>query len=470
MAKSEQDFIRSAITLIAVAVVGLLSGLYAARRLSKPLRSLGRTARALAAGETDVRADDRLPGEFHDLAVEFNAMIDARKATEESRRAQAVAEAESRAKSEFLANMSHEIRTPMNAILGLTDLVLRTELTPRQSDYLTKSKLAADSLLQLIDGILDFSKIEAGMLEIESREFLLEDVLRRVTAIVGSRAQQKGLRFIVEIDSEIPPRLMGDGHRLTQVLVNLCGNAVKFTSIGEVCVLVEKISAHESSASVRFSVRDTGIGMSAQELGRVFRPFSQADASTSRQFGGTGLGLTISKQLVQLMGGSIDVSSEPGRGSEFSFTVSFSVDDVVKAVTPRIEPVARSQAIEKLRGRHILLVEDNDINQMVASELLSSLAGMRVTVACNGSQAIEILQAQLVDIVLMDVQMPQMDGYETTRHIRIDPAFAKLPIIAMTAHATTLDRELCLASGMNDYVSKPFDPQALIAVLCNWIA
>ncbi|WP_395702301.1 ATP-binding protein [Aquabacterium sp.] len=384
-------------------------------------------------------------------------------------RARDQAEAATRAKSEFLANMSHEIRTPMNAILGLTHLALRTPLDARQHDYLSKSRLAADSLLALIDRILDFSKIEAGKLELEQRPFRLDELLQRVDSIAGALAQHKGLRFTMAIAPEVPPWLRGDAQRLQQVLLNLCNNAVKFTPEGEVTTTVALQSRQDTQCTLRFEVRDSGIGMTPEQLGRLFQPFMQADASTTRRFGGTGLGLAISRQLVTLMGGEIAARSTAGRGSAFSFTVPLALADDREAVAEAPPPPA-PQGSGSLRGRRVLLVEDNELNQVVAAELLRGEAGVQVTVAAGGAQALQLLQppdAVLPDAVLMDLQMPGMDGLEVTRRIRADARLAALPIIAMTANASVADRERCLAAGMNDYLTKPFDPDDLFGVLAR---
>jgi signal transduction histidine kinase/ActR/RegA family two-component response regulator len=481
LAKSEMGFRHSAFTALVVGLLGLLVAAYAARRLTAPLRSLGESARALAAGEPGARADESLPGEFRPLAVEFNRMIDARNAVESSRRAQAAAEAANHAKSEFLAHMSHEIRTPMNAILGLTDLTLRSQLTPQQRRYLSQAQTAASSLLGIINDILDFSKIEAGKLELEARDFPLESVLERVRNIVGFNAHDKGLQLVTCVNAGVPPVLVGDALRLQQVLVNLCGNAVKFTESGEVTMVVEKLgTTPDQRAELRFSVRDTGPGMTAQQVAALFTPFTQGDASTTREFGGTGLGLAIAKQLVELMGGDIGVRSTPDQGSEFYFTVAFAAgaNDARSQHAPA-QPARTAAALAAetwavngvptaLAGARILLVEDNELNRIVANDLLTHVAGAEIEIATNGQEALERIAEATFDLVLMDVQMPLMDGYEATMRIRQNPSLRSLPIVAMTAHAMQSDRERCIAVGMNAYVTKPFDPMELFAVLAQW--
>ncbi len=413
----------------------------------------------------------RLGGRWHvfatmtDLRERVRYENELRKATEE-------AHAASKAKSEFLANMSHEIRTPMNAIVGLTQLGLDTQDPVRLRDYLRKIDGATQSLLQIVNDILDFSKVEAGKLTLESMPFDLVDVLENLSDLVSLPAKEKGLELAFAVEPEVSSQLVGDPLRLGQILLNLTGNAIKFTNAGQIMVRVGTVEADENFARLRFDVEDTGIGLRPDQLSRLFDPFSQADSSTTRLYGGTGLGLAITQRLVQLMDGEISVTSNHGRGSTFSFTARFGLvqEGESKAASPSAMDLQPSSAARLLGGRRALLVEDNTINQEVARELMQRV-GVSVDLAYNGSEAVLRAAGTDYDAVLMDVQMPIMDGLEATRRIRaLDSPRATVPIIAMTANALAEDRQRCLDAGMNDHLGKPVDAKLLTMALLRWMA
>jgi len=535
-----------------------------------------------------------LTSEIHIRKQTEKAIIDAKEAAEDA----------TRAKSEFLANMSHEIRTPMNAIIGMTHLTKMTNLSATQKDYLNKIDISAKSLLGIINDVLDMSKIEAGMLSVESVGFTIDQVLEQLTTIVSPRANEKKLEFLINVDKGVPNSIVGDSMRLSQILINLCNNAVKFTDEGAVIVSIAPLELEEEQAKLRFTVKDDGIGIEPDQIDELFQPFTQADASTTRKYGGTGLGLNLCNQLVNLMGGEIGVESEPGKGSLFWFEITFPIyhravepsllpgelqglralvvddnttsqvilkgmlehmglrvslassgeeaiemvrnvpDDEAfdllvidwrmpgkngietagailsdKSISPKPpmfmvsaygnaalvkksnemgfkgllfkpvnqsflfnlvvetlgkgmvttgESVVREEVTDNLGGAKVLLVEDNEINRQVALEILSS-AKIKVFEAVNGQAALDFLDKTPVDLVLMDVQMPVMDGYEATRRLREQDRFKDLPIIAMTAHAMVEDIERSRDVGMNGHVAKPFDPEDLFKVLAQWI-
>ncbi len=409
------------------------------------------------------------PNSTHGSVWVMEDVTEENAAAEALREAKRLADEATQAKSMFLANMSHEIRTPMNAIIGLSHLALRTQLDARQRDYIAKVHSAGTALLGIVNDILDFSKIEAGKLEIEQVPFRLRDVLDNVLALLGDRASEKGLVLRVETAPDLPDTLVGDPLRLGQIVTNLVSNAIKFTESGRIDIHLAAAERDANRLQLRVQVRDTGIGMTGQQAARLFQAFSQADGSTTRRYGGTGLGLTISKALVEAMGGHIGVQSTPGAGSCFSFDVWLGWCSGSPAA-PCAPPAAAEPGDAPLRGVRLLLAEDNEINQQIAVELLQG-AGAAVQVAHNGREALDALQAgQTFDAVLMDLQMPVMDGLQATHAIRSDPRHAALPIIAMTAHAMASERERCLAAGMVDHVTKPIDPQALFRALARWVS
>ena len=384
------------------------------------------------------------------------------------------AEAASRLKSEFLANMSHEIRTPLNGVMGMLELLKESGLRSQQQQYADVSLSSARSLLSLINDILDYSKIEASQLQLDEHAFDLRQIATEVVTISAAQKNQADVDVLLDFAPTAPPQVVGDSLRIRQVLTNLVSNALKFTQSGQVVVDINAVPDAEQNYTYRFAVRDTGIGIAEDKLSVIFGKFAQADSSTTRQYGGTGLGLAISQQLINMMGGRIHVSSEPGCGSEFSFhlqlpvvTAEASVNGESLAGQAADLPSVTSEQ-PTTAGMPVLLADDNEVNRLVAGETLRRL-GCEVTVAEDGQQALDLLQQQAFAVVLMDCQMPVMDGYESTRQIRRLPSDSRnVPVIALTAHAMAGDRDKCLAAGMNDYLAKPFSLETLQKKLQRW--
>ncbi|MBK7443151.1 MAG: response regulator [Bacteroidetes bacterium] len=372
------------------------------------------------------------------------------------------AEYSEKVKEQFLANMSHEIRTPMNAILGMTRLLLEKEPRTDQLKYLNSIKHASDNLLVIINDILDLSKIEAGKINLESIPFDIRNEIKSVFETMKVNADDKNLELKTDIENTIPKTIIGDPYRLSQILLNLTGNAIKFTEKGSVTIKTTAAMQGEK-VLLTFSVIDTGIGIAKDKLDYIFDMFTQETSSTTRKFGGTGLGLAICKKLIELQGGAISVDSEAGKGSVFSFTLPFAIGKDVVDENPKAEH--KQQVVAKMKNLRILLAEDNEFNQMVAVDTLeSAIEGAQVTVAANGKIAVDMLKNNTFDIVLMDIQMPEMDGHEATKTIgsSSDPRINSMPIIAMTASVIKAEVDKCFESGMNEFVGKPFSVDELL--------
>jgi signal transduction histidine kinase/ActR/RegA family two-component response regulator len=399
------------------------------------------------------------------------AVLVERRLENDLRQARDQAEKSARAKSEFLANVSHEIRTPINAILGMVRFLTKTEMTEKQREYTDQVEHSTRLLLRVIDDILDFSNIDTGRIKLKSETFSLRDMTKRVLNHIEAEAQAKSLTLDLRVEADVPDLLLGDPLRVEQILFNLVHNAVKFTQKGSVAIGVQTAPSDEAQQKrqkirLLFDVEDTGVGIDEEQASRLFLPFTQADSSHTRKYGGTGLGLTISRSLVELMGGELRCESRLGEGSRFSFSVPFDLPAEEAESSPSAEHLGEERDGD-LENMHVLLAEDNEINQLIVEELLRD-AGVIVTTVENGLEAVKAVEKESFDLVLMDIQMPEMDGLTATAQIHSNPKYKDLPIIALTAHALPEDREASLKCGMNEHLTKPVDPDEVYAALRQW--
>jgi len=454
--------------------------------LSRPLRQIAQTAEAVLEGN-EVSAPDlsrQVPREVRQLGLAFTTMLtDLRDRNKEITLALQQAQSANLAKSQFLANMSHEIRTPLNGVVGMIELLRLSELSPKQHRYVADATESSQTLLRLIDDVLDLSKIESGKLELEDTPFCLQSLIEKTRSMFSEQARRKGLALTTSLPPDLNVMLLGDVHRLQQVLTNLVGNAVKFTSVGKIAIAVAYLEDREAALRLRFAVSDTGIGIPPDKQEAIFGTFDQADSSTTRAYGGTGLGLSIARKLCHAMSGELGVNSEMGKGSTFWFTVVLrKPQNQVESIAPAAQKAqgkllppeasaTRQEFQEALcragrRSIHVLLVEDTRANLRMTKALLEAV-GCKVSTASSGVEALSAFRDSEFDIILMDCQMPGMDGYETTRRIRELEEGPRTPIVALTAHALDGSRELSLAAGMDDHLTKPLTLSSLTAkVIC----